>query len=601
MAALVAKPKNTKTRGSNPSRFPWRLFTRFLLGQLLVVMLLLATAGISARAIFRDWFTRQASAQAQATLVTLSQDIESQPLVSWCAAHSGGAFSFALIQNDKTVCTTIPFEAAADSADLQQAQTSGFGTSLVSDARSGLPVLYAALNLRDRHIVLRTAMPLSQLQAALIFLDRSLLGVLLVLAGAFAAFSVWTGRRLVFPLGRLLRKAERASEEAANELQPHEEDDDVEAVEGEWSDLESTLDQIQINLRNKTETLSREREELATLMSAISDAILAVDREGNPLFYNSRFALLFGDRELAKRRPRLGEMFRSPEVLDAFHGALSTMQIQKSEAKLHAAQEPIPRYFSLSVAPLRRANGTAYGAVGIFHEITELKRAEQIRIDFVANVSHELRTPLTSIKGFTDTLKMDLLEGRTDSSEKYLGVITRNVDRLMSLISDLLDLSSLESGTEVGKQPLETRDLTMRVLSGLESMREKKSHQVETSFEAGTVLAQPGRVDQVLTNLLENAMKYVPMGGKITVKWEKASKTRGVLLRVADSGPGIPPEHQSRLFERFYRIDKARSRELGGTGLGLAIVKHIMQVHGGTVYVTSEPGKGAEFVCLFPE
>ncbi len=570
------------------------------MGQLLVVMLLLATAGISARAIFRDWFVRQASAQAQATLVTLSQDIETQPLLGWCAAHSGGAFSFALVQNEKTVCSTIPFEAASESVDLQQAQASGFGTSLVSDSRSGLPVLFAALNLRDRHIVLRTAMPLSQLQAALIFLDRSLLGILLVLAGAFAAFSVWTGRRLVFPLGRLLRKAERASEEAT-ELHAHEEDEEIEAVEGEWSDLESTLDQIQINLRNKTETLSREREELATLMSAISDAILAVDRDGNPLFYNSRFALLFGDRELATKRPRLGEMFRTPEVLDAFHGALSTMQIQKSEAKLLAAQEPIPRYFSLSVAPLRRANGTAYGAVGIFHEITELKRAEQIRIDFVANVSHELRTPLTSIKGFTDTLRMDLKEGRTDSSEKFLEVITRNVERLMSLISDLLDLSSLESGTEVGKLPIETRELTTRVLSGLEAIREKKGHIVETSFEATSVFAQPGRVDQVLTNLLENAMKYVPAGGKIQVKWEKAPKTRGTLLRVADTGPGIPPEHQSRLFERFYRIDKARSRELGGTGLGLAIVKHIMQVHGGTVYVTSEPGKGAEFVCLFPE
>lgn len=591
-----------------PSRFPWRLFSRFITGQLIFVILLLVTAGVSARTIFRDWFFRQASAQAHATLVSLSRDLNGD-LTQWCAGHSSGVFTFALIktlpQPSVPICSNIPFARAnQEDADIRRA-AQGFGTTLIKDEHSALPVLLASLNLRDKGLVLRTAMPLQQLQAALLFFDRSLVGTLLILAAAFAAFSAWTGRRLIFPLGRLLLKAQKVGEGEIETDKVYSDDEgiDSESAQGEWSDLETTIDQIRHNLRSKTETLTREREELATLMSAISDAILAVDKEGNPLFYNSRFALFFGERDLATRRPRLGELFRSPEVLDAFHSALASGQAQTAESRLHVGQDPVPRYFSISVAPLRRPEGKVYGAVGIFHDITELKRAEQIRIDFVANVSHELRTPLTSIKGFADTLRADLKEGRTETSENFLDVIHRNTERLMSLISDLLDLSSIESsaGSEVVKTPLDTRDLTARVLGQLEAIRTRKNHNVETQFGAETVNAQAGRVEQVLTNLLENAMKYVPQGGLIRVVWERPIKGKGVLLRVADSGPGIPPEHQSRLFERFYRIDKARSRELGGTGLGLAIVKHIMQVHGGSVYVTSEPGKGAEFVCQFPE
>jgi two-component system phosphate regulon sensor histidine kinase PhoR len=449
-------------------------------------------------------------------------------------------------------------------------------------------------------------MPLPALAEALRFFDRSLVGVLFFLGVTFTAFSAWTGRRLVVPLGRLLQKARGVSERGEPEGASRAE------VDAEWSDLESSLDRIQSHLQSKTETLAREREELATLMSAISEAIVAVDREGIPLFYNSHFAVSFLPRPIGLKStaiPSLGEVFRAPEVLEAFDRAWVSGLNQSVEVRLHplssgaGAGEALSRYYRLSVAPLRRS-GEIYGAVGIFHDITELKQVEQIRIDFVANVSHELRTPLTSIKGYTDTLRDDLREGKLESAEKFFEIIGRNVDRLMSLISDLLDLSSLESSSPnslpngVQKVSVSTEELTRRVLGQLEKLRAKKAHQVETRFVAPYVDAQPERVEQVLTNLLENAIKYLPEGGRIRVVWEPLPQA--VLLRVADNGPGIPPEHQTRLFERFYRIDKGRSRELGGTGLGLAIVKHIMQVHGGSVYVASEPGKGAEFVCQFP-
>lgn len=370
---------------------------------------------------------------------------------------------------------------------------------------------------------------------------------------------------------------------------------------GEWADLETAYRRTQTDLQQQSDQLSREREELATLMSAISDGILAVDIVGKPLFFNSHFALLFFDREQRDRQPHLGEIFRTPEVLNAFQSALQDGQSRELSVPLYVKQSEIPRYFSVSVAPLRREVGPVYGAAGIFHDVTELKRAEKIRIEFVANVSHELRTPLTAIKGYTETLREDVAQGRFDTAGKFLEIVSRNVARLQSLIGDLLDLSALESrepNDRFQKTPVSTRELTERVIAQVESRRTEKLQTIESNFEAERVDGEPARIEQVLVNLLENAVKYVPQRGKITVSWVREGGS--VLLKVADNGPGIPPEHHSRLFERFYRVDQARSRDLGGTGLGLAIVKHIMQRHGGSVWVKSAIGKGTEFICQFP-
>ena len=221
-----------------------------------------------------------------------------------------------------------------------------------------------------------------------------------------------------------------------------------------------------------------------------------------------------------------------------------------------------------------------------------------MRIDFVANVSHELRTPLTAIKGYADTLILDSKQGQPASPE-FLEIIARNTDRLMNLINDLLNLSSLEAKDNLQKTSLPTGELTSRVIQQMRGVFESKRQQISVETRVSTVLADPTRLEQVLVNLLDNANKYTPAHGRISVHWESSSE--GItLLKIADSGPGIPSEHHSRLFERFYRVDKARSREEGGTGLGLAIVKHIMQRHEGSVSVESSPGQGSTFICEFP-
>jgi two-component system phosphate regulon sensor histidine kinase PhoR len=429
--------------------------------------------------------------------------------------------------------------------------------------------------------------------------DTYLTSLLLSVLVGCAIYLVFSTRYYTRPLGRLIQRARelRRLDTPIEEI----EGDELFEEPGEWYDLERSLNRIHKELVTKTEALSREREELSALIGAVSDAILAIDRNGNPLFFNSQFAVIF---EVGKsggpKTLSLSEMFRVPDILQGYRGVLETGVMQTVNASIHTPQYPLPRYFSISIAPLRERDGEpAYGALGIFHDVTELKQAEQIRIEFVGNASHELRTPLTSIKGYVETVRDDLKKERFADAGKFLDIISRNVDRLIHLVNDLLDLSTLESGAELKRVNVSTREITDAALKPLETKRAAKSQEINIHYLTESLIADPRRVEQVLLNLVHNAIKYIPEGKRIDVYWENDND--GTVLRVKDNGPGIPSEHHSRLFERFYRVDAGRSRDQGGTGLGLAIVKHIMIKHGGSVKLTSRSGDGTEFSCTFPD
>lgn len=429
--------------------------------------------------------------------------------------------------------------------------------------------------------------------------DRYLTSWFVVIVCLAAVYLLALTRVNYLPLGRLIQRA-RELRRSRGELTPaqlsHVNDDADEDEPGEWSDLERVINRIHRDLKKQTSALAREHEELSALLSAVSDAILAVDKDGEALFYNSQFALLFKSKKVS----RLHEMFRSPEVLDAYTSVLRTGFGKTLTTTLVTHNEHTVRHFSVSVAPLKmKDEETVYGAVGVFHDVTELHKAEQIRIEFVANASHELRTPLTSVKGYLATLQEDVKAKRLDTSEKFLDIISRNVERLIHLTNDLLDLSSIESGAELRKVVVSTREITDAVQRSLEEKRKKKNIEISTDIQVETVIGDAVRVEQVLTNLVENAIKYTPEASHIHVSW-KLAPNNDVLLSVLDNGQGIPREHHARLFERFYRVDMGRSREAGGTGLGLSIIKHIMLKHGGSIQVKSAPSEGSEFICRFP-
>jgi signal transduction histidine kinase len=244
--------------------------------------------------------------------------------------------------------------------------------------------------------------------------------------------------------------------------------------------------------------------------------------------------------------------------------------------------------------------GELSGALLVFHDITELRRLERVRQDFVANVSHELRTPLSSIKGYSETL----IEGgvtQQKEQKEFLGIIHRESDRLAKLIDDLLDLSRIESGKmAMVLMPMDLLPAVKRAAAILEKQAASKSIRITLDIPSGTprILADESRLSQVILNLLDNAVKYTPEVGDVRIS--AVADGHFVRVDVSDTGVGIPEADIPRIFERFYRVDKARSRELGGTGLGLSIVKHIVQAHGGQVSVRSAPSKGTTFSFIIP-
>jgi two-component system phosphate regulon sensor histidine kinase PhoR len=410
--------------------------------------------------------------------------------------------------------------------------------------------------------------------------------------------------RFSSPLKRVILKALRI----ANKKQVADFDSTEDVLEeepGEYFELEVALNKIRRKMKKRRIQLAHEREETQALMSSLDDAILTVDLGLRAKFFNSRFANQFIDRPQASHLAAgdpvpLAQIIRVPEVLELFKKTVGSAETQTRTLKLDSLIDGEKRYYSIKISPLREEKSLQlYGAMALFHDITELKKADQIRTEFVENASHELRTPLTSVKGFVDTAKEDLAAGRVEQLGYFLNVISKNVDRLSELVGDMLTLSSLDSGAAVKKEVLHPDELTQDLVERMSSLANEKQIRIHIVNEVESFMADPSKVEQVLTNLLGNAIKYIPAGGKVEIRWEEDDET--VRLRVIDNGPGIADFHLNRLFERFYRIDKGRSRDVGGTGLGLSIVKHIMQSHGGAVQVKSELGRGSEFICLFPK
>ena len=434
----------------------------------------------------------------------------------------------------------------------------------------------------------------SGFDAEALSLARFVLGVTSVAAFGIAALvSFFVARRLVLPLGRLIDKTHRlrefpfGHEESEPEVLTFDEP-------GEWFELERALNRLGRDLRHKTIRLSREKTELRAIMAAVTEAVLAITAERGLLFMNPQFAYLF-NLESGGKPTHITELIRSDAIMAAYDEVLATGQAARSEAEVVVRGERLPRILQLSVAPLKKKhNQEVYGAVGIFHDITELKQAERIRIEFVGNVSHELRTPLTAINGFLHTVVDDFARGETEQAGEFLDIVVENVARLRGLVEDLLDLSSLESGKELRFEDVDVRELTEAVLKQVPA----ETHNVHLKFDFDRLHADAHRLEQVLRNLMENAVRYVPEGRDIEIAWTESAGRRE--LRVKDNGPGIGPEHLARLFERFYRVDQARSRRHGGTGIGLSLVKHIVQRHGGQVVVQSQVGEGSEFICEFP-
>ncbi|MCL5096200.1 MAG: cell wall metabolism sensor histidine kinase WalK [Candidatus Omnitrophica bacterium] len=340
-----------------------------------------------------------------------------------------------------------------------------------------------------------------------------------------------------------------------------------------------------------TESITQE-----SLFNNMAEGVLLLDRDGRVELINRSLEKMLRVSGNPKGRT-LMETFRLHELHDLAQQAIVRGQILDFELHLPGIEK---RCLKVDASVLRGPSSRIQGIMLVFHDHTRLQQLERARQEFVANVSHELRTPLSLIKGYTETL----LEGAKDDpavATHFLKIIQKHADRLIFLVEDLLTLSRLESDqVTLQLQLVDLRLLTEKVLEDLRTRASRKTMHLENRIPPDLrAQADAERLQQALFNLIENAIKYGPVNGHVTVGGG-ATGERWIELWVKDDGPGIPLEAQGRIFERFYRVDRSRSREQGGTGLGLAIVKHVVQSHGGKVWVKSEPGQGSTFFLTLP-
>ncbi|HBG45388.1 MAG TPA: PAS domain-containing sensor histidine kinase [Deltaproteobacteria bacterium] len=327
---------------------------------------------------------------------------------------------------------------------------------------------------------------------------------------------------------------------------------------------------------------------LETIAREMRTGIIVLGKKGAALYANPSFTKFFPVEGGVEGRA-VAEIIRNEPLLKAIGGFLERRRGSTENIEITEGQ----RFFSVRLVPLKER--AAFSLLIFLQDITEEKRVETIKKDFVANVSHELRTPLASIKGYSETL----LDGGMDDREtlrEFLRIIDRHATRMSRLIDDLLTLSRLESHQmTIVSAPVDMKELVHTIIPGFEKQARDKGIAISSAIpeKLPKALGDHDRIEQVLVNLLDNAIKYTHSGGAVSVSAE--SDNGSVRIEVKDTGIGIPAADIPRIFERFYRVDKARSRELGGTGLGLAIVKHIIQGHNGKLHVESRPGKGSTF------
>ncbi len=454
---------------------------------------------------------------------------------------------------------------------------------------------YVAVPMRNESgvkAVLRTSVPMVTISDALGPIFRRLALAGLAVVGIAVVFSLALSRRLSRPFEELRHGADRFARGDLSTPMPI--PDALEAAE-----LADAMNGMARQLDERIRTVTRQRNEQNAILSGMVEGVIAVDTEERILMVNAAAAKMLDGNHTAIRGKMIQEAVRNAELQMFLRELLSRREAMNREIRFVASNGG-EHALEIQGNVLTGSKGGTKGALAVMHDVTDLKQLERIRRDFVANVSHELRTPLTSIKGFVETLLDGAIEEKQERV-RFLDIIANHVNRLNSIIEDLLTISRLE------KEETEAVELERASLAGIvreavgvcSGKAQENGVSVEFSCNQETIVeVNSSLLEQAVINLVDNAVKYSGRGTKVRVTCTKEEKE--VRIAVSDEGPGIESEHLPRIFERFYRVDKARSRKMGGTGLGLAIVKHIMNVHNGNASVESRVGKGTTFTLHVP-
>ncbi len=486
--------------------------------------------------------------------------------------------------------------------EVQTAIAGGVGSVLRRSDTMGVKMLYVAVPLRHNEIttgILRIAMPLSHLSREFAPIRKPLvIGGLFALVAAAILGSLFA-RQVTRPIAEMTAVARRMAEGDFSRKMPAPSSDEI-------GHLGHTLNLMAQRLEDRLIELEGERAKGTAILDSMVEGVVAVDGSNRILLINaSACRLLDASSVAAAGRPFL-EVIRNKEILDLLDRTLKEGTFAQQELRIFT---PVQRVLQVHASPLKgRAQTT--GTMLVLHDVTELRRLEMVRTEFVANVSHELRTPLTSIRGYLETLLEGGLEDRKHA-RPFLEVIHKHTERLGRLVDDLMDLSNLELGkVTLHRQPTVLAEVLQNATTiyGPQAAKQEIELRAELPHDLPHVLADRDRLVQILINLLDNGLKFTPKGGAVRVSASLAHPIPDTLhpvvdfveVAVQDTGIGIPSQDLPRITERFYRVDRARSRELGGTGLGLAIVKYLVKSHGGELLIESELNKGTTVRFTLP-
>jgi two-component system phosphate regulon sensor histidine kinase PhoR len=585
----------------------WKLYATYLVAVVLCAGMVGVLAVAAAQSLYRQHAEEDLKARAELIqgqiAPLLGQPAELQALVRGLGRSSGTRITVIagpvspsgvtgqVLADSENDPATMENHNTPNRSEVQTALAGGVGQVIRHSDTEHQEMLYVAIPVQGADGVMgviRTSLPLARVNAVIrslahrIILGTAVVAVLVALLGLLVSRS----------LSRRLRDIQRGAERYAAGDFSHE----VRVTPAdEIGGVAASLNKMAHQLSETIDSITEERNQSEAVLAGMTEGVLAVDDETRVVTCNAAAGTLMGIDPQAAVGHKLQDLVRNLPLLDFVDAILTHEEAVETDLTLVIDEDR--RDVQVHGA---RLGADGEGAVVVLNDITRLRRYEAIRRDFVANVSHEIKTPVTSIKGFAETLLDGALDDRKDA-ERFLRIIAGQSDRLSAIIEDLLSLSNLES-EGFGAVALErgsVRDVLQVAVDVCELKAADKQMHLELDCTADLYAEiNPPLLEQAVVNLIDNAVKYGPAGSSVEVS--AAREPVGVVVRVRDHGPGIPREHLSRLFERFYRVDKARSRDMGGTGLGLSIVKHIAAAHNGTVAVESAPGLGSTFSVILP-
>lgn len=582
-----------------------RLISQLFPSYLVVILLVAVALGWFADHAVKDFFysERQADLEARAFLVgriVQAEDLlQTQVLTELCRrlAESAGMRVTIVSGSGRVLGDSHQdpevMDNHADRPEIRAAYRGQAGTSVRYSYTLQTEMVYLAIPavVGSRNIIVRTSVSVSSLQTALSAMRWRIFFATLTIAVAASGISFIVTRQLARPLQAMKRGADRFAQGKFSEKI---------AVPDtlEFASLAETLNQMASQLDERIRTILTQKSEQEAVLSSMVEGVIALSSKGIIMSLNRAASEMLGIERQQAVGHSMETVVRNSDLVRLYEQTRTSSETGQREIILSTPEE---RFLQATGTSLKDPAGDIIGSLIVFSDITRLKRLETVRRDFVANVSHELKTPITSIKGFVETLQDGAIHSK-DDARKFLTIVSHQTDRLNALVNDLLQLSKIEEMEEESQFELEEwslRDFLRAAINDLFPAESGEYVSIELDCPPEAKVSVNGPLfHRAVINLLDNAVKYG--GAEANVWLEGRSENGWIVVSVRDEGPGIPEKHLPRLFERFYRVDKGRSRELGGTGLGLAIVKHIAQLHGGSASVKSVVGKGSIFSITLP-